>query len=326
MRFGGRKLTEWNLDHAMARSILHSLSSEAWALARRQHGVIARRQLLALGYSPIAIEHRIKRGRLHPVRRGVYAIGRPELTRLGHWMAAVLSCGPDAMLSHGSGGALMDIASEPEGPIAVSIPASQPRAPADLVVHRRSAKVIATATRHRGIPVTGVVITFLDLATELGRGELEAAINAADKHDLIAPDVLRSALERWSGHPGVRPLRQVLDRATFTLTDSELERLFLPIARGVGLPEPLTRVLLNGFRVDFFWPKLGLVVETDGLRYHRTPQQQARDTIRDHAHLAAGLTPVRFTHGQIRYHPGYVRSRLTAVVRVLTARTSRLEA
>jgi len=107
----------------------------------------------------------------------------------------------------------------------------------------------------------------------------------------------------------------VLDRATFTLTDSELERRFLPIVRRVGLPKPATRQWVNGHRVDFLWPELGLVVETDGLRYHRTATQQARDTVRDNAHRAAGLVPVRFTHAQVRYEPGYVEEILAAVTR-----------
>jgi very-short-patch-repair endonuclease len=97
------------------------------------------------------------------------------------------------------------------------------------------------------------------------------------------------------------------------LTDSELERRFLPIAARAGLPAPHTRVRLNGFKVDFFWPDLGLVVETDGLRYHRTPAEQARDRLRDQAHIVAGLTPIRFTHEQIVYEPGHVRAILGAV-------------
>src|SRR4051794_12349880 len=70
------------------------------------------------------------------------------------------------------------------------------------------------------------------------------------------------------------------------------------MAARAGLPRPQTQIYLNGFRVDFYWPDLGLVVETDGLRYHRTPQQQARDRLRDQAHAASGLTPLRFTHAQ----------------------------
>ncbi len=65
-------------------------------------------------------------------------------------------------------------------------------------------------------------------------------------------------------------LRRVLDARTFVLTDSELERMMLPLIRRAGLPLPRTGVMLNGFKVDFFWPEIGLVVETDGLRYHRT--------------------------------------------------------
>jgi very-short-patch-repair endonuclease len=85
----------------------------------------------------------------------------------------------------------------------------------------------------------------------------------------------------------------------------------------VGLPMPLTRQHLNGFRVDFFWPDLGLVVETDGLRYHRTPAQQARDQLRDQAHTMAGLTPLRFAHAQVRFEPEYVRKTLARVARRL---------
>src|SRR5258705_13201472 len=80
-----------------------------WSLTQKQHGVVARRQLLALGLTADAIKHRLKRGRLHPVFRGVYAVGRPELSRHGRWMAAVLSCGRRAALSHESAAALWGV-------------------------------------------------------------------------------------------------------------------------------------------------------------------------------------------------------------------------
>ena len=142
-------------------------------------------------------------------------------------------------------------------------------------------------------------------------------MNEADKLGLVEPEELRAALDAVDARPGVRPLRRLLDRLTFTLTDSESERLFLAIARRAGLPKPHTQSLLNGFRVDFYWPELGLVVETDGLTYHRTPAQQARDRLRDQAHTAAGLTCLRFTHAQIRYEPGSVERTLSSVARRL---------
>jgi very-short-patch-repair endonuclease len=172
-------------------------------------------------------------------------------------------------------------------------------------------------TRMQGVPVTTVHRTLLDLAATIGVRRLEAAINQADKLDLTNPESLRLALHRYSGRPGAATLRHILDRRTFVLTDSELERRFLPIARRAGLPLPRTGEWLNGFRVDFYWPDLGLVVETDGLRYHRTPAQQARDRLRDQTHTAAGFTPLRFTYAQVRYESPHVQSTLAAVARQL---------
>jgi Protein of unknown function (DUF559) len=115
----------------------------------------------------------------------------------------------------------------------------------------------------------------------------------------------------------VGSLRSLLSDLTFRLTDSELERRFLRLAVTIGLPAPETGGWLNGFKTDFFWPELGLVVETDGLRYHRTPARQARDRRRDQAHAAAGLTSLRFTHAQVRFEPDQVREVLLAVARRL---------
>ncbi len=254
--------------------------------------------------------------------RGVYAVGRPELTLHGRWMAAVLACGQGAILSHGSAAALWGILPERGGSIEVSVPTVSAHRFAGVRVHRRKGLGSADVTCHMGIPVTTLVLTLIDLASRFDLPRLERAVNEADRLDLIDPSALRAALDAYAGRPGVARLRELLDRRTFRLTDSDLERLFLPLVAQAGLPLPLTRQRLNGFRVDFFWPDLRLVVETDGLRYHRTPAQQARDQIRDQAHLVAGFTPLRFTHGQVRYEADYVRSTLRAVARRLEAEST----
>jgi len=141
---------------------------------------------------------------------------------------------------------------------------------------------------------------------ELPENRLERAINEADKRDVIDPDALRKALEGYAGQPGVRPLRRILDKHTFRLSDDELELLFRPLVAVAGLPTPLTREIVNEFEVDFYWPDLGLVVETDGWRYHRTPAAQTRDALRFQTHTAAGLTPLRFSHYQVKYEPRHV--------------------
>jgi very-short-patch-repair endonuclease len=232
-------------------------------------------------------------------------------------MAAVLSCGPVAALSHHSAGGLLGICVEHDAVIHVSVVASSARRRPGIRVHRRPSLGPVDLARHAGIPVTRPVRTLLDLATVLGPRPLEAAVNAAANLDLIDPESLRAALDSRAGQPGVVPLRRLLDRHTSRLTDSELERLFLRLVRRSGLPPPVTRQRLNEFRVDFVWPAFGLVVEADSLRYHRTPGQQKRDRERDQAHTAVGLTPLRFTHAQVRYEPKHVEATLIAVARRL---------
>ena len=170
------------------------------------------------------------------------------------------------------------------------------------------------------IPVTSPVQTLVDLATELQPIALERAINNADKRDLVDPDELRSELVRFRGEPGVRPLRMLLDRLSFRLSDSDLEIYFRRIVSMSKLPIPLSKQVVNNFEVDFFWAELGLVVETDGLRYHRTPSAQTRDARRDRAHVMAGMTPLRFTHYEVRYEPDRVSRSLTKTIAMLRRR------
>jgi very-short-patch-repair endonuclease len=276
---------------------------------------VTRAQLLALGLTEKAIKRRIANRRLHPVWRGVYALGRPDLSREGRWLAAVLACGPEAVLSHGSAAALWGIGEYERGPVEVSVPNRTARRRPGIRARRRSRLAPDDVTAHRGIPVTGPVRTLIDLASCVGAAALERAVNEAANLDLVTPDALREALEDRAGQRGVRRLRVLLDRRTFRLTRSELERRFLAIVADAGLAPPETRAWLNGFEVDFYFPAAGLVVETDGLRFHRTPAQQARDRLRDQAHAVAGLRTLRFTHEQVRYERRYVRDTLRSVAR-----------
>lgn len=282
----------------------------ALEVAGRQHGVIAREQLLAVGLNKDAIQHRIQTGWLHPVRRGVYAVGQSELTPHGQWMSAVLGCGRGAALSHLSAAALWEIWTGDEEVIHVSVAGGRYRQQPGVAAHRRYALTPEELTEHCGIPVTSPTCTLIDISLWLSPWALERALMEADRLDLVTPAQVRAGLARVRSRPGMAPLRKLLDRHSYVLTDSDLEQRFVPLATGAGLPAPLTQQIVNGYRVDFYWPDLGLVVETDGLRYHRTPAQQARDRLRDQAHTAAGLTPLRFTHGQVRYEPGYVRATL----------------
>lgn len=183
------------------------LAGRVWRLARQQHGVVALFQLLALGYTMSAVKHRVAKGRLHPVRRGVYAVGRPDLTREGEWMAAVLSCGPEAVLSHQSAAALWRLRPDRDGAIHVTTPPHADHRQARLIAHRRHTLRASDKTRCRWIPVTTPVQTLFDIASHVPTPVLEAAVNEADKLDLVDPERLRSEIEARNGQRGVPHLR-----------------------------------------------------------------------------------------------------------------------
>jgi hypothetical protein len=295
----------------MEGSALETRSSRAWALARAQQWVVTRHQLLGLGFSAKAIEHRLRIGRLFRAARGVYLVGWNSLTPERRWMVAVLACGEKACLSHLSAAALWGIESEPRGRVDVTVRRRCELKRPGIRVHSRWALARNRVTAHRDIPVTKPDQTLIDIALELPMDRLERAVNEADKKDLIDPENLRDACDDHAGEPGVKPLRTLLDKDTFVLSDTKLEVLFRPIAAAAGLPPEMTKHVVNEYEVDFYWHSLGLVVETDGLRYHRTAIAQRRDAIRDNEHVASGYTRLRFTHWQVKYEPAYVRAILT---------------
>jgi very-short-patch-repair endonuclease len=239
-------------------------------------------------------------------------------------MAALLACGadvdmdgrvqlrpdrrptPPVVLSHESAAALLAIGPEPAGAVEVSTTLTARHRVPGVKLHRRPALRADSVGYCQGIPITSSVQTLIDLATRHGRAAMERSINEADKLGLVRTDDLRKALDHHPGEPGVARLRTILDRRTFRYTRTELERAFIPLARQAGLPLPRTSVYVTGHEVDFYFPHLGLVVETDGLTYHRTPAQQAKDRERDQDHSAAGLFPLRFTHDQIKFEPDHV--------------------
>jgi hypothetical protein len=221
-----------------------------WALVRRQHGVIARRQLLELALTREAIKHRIAKGRLHPLWPQVYAVGSPHVTPLGLYMAAVLTCGEGAVLSHESAAQLWSIRPLRQHVIEVSLPSNRDPRRKCIPVHRRTD--LGEPRHKQGIPVTSPIQTLIDLAPRLSENELERAINEADKLGLASPEQIRRAV---SGVHGAGRLRRLLDRQTFVLTDTDLEATLRPdrqegrfaeAADAGGGQRPPRRLLLRG--------------------------------------------------------------------------------
>jgi very-short-patch-repair endonuclease len=255
--------------------------------------------------TPAAIRQRRLNGRLHEVHRGVYAVGRLELSRYGELMAAVLACGPGARLSHQSAAELWRIRGRVGGPIHVAVPGDVPRRRPGIAAHRCLDR---QPRRLHRIPVADPISVLIDLAAEMPTDDVEDAVNEADRLDLIRTRRLRPALNHELSRPGVGRLKRILDAQTFSRAANALERRFLSIVRDAGLPAPDTQRRLGRYRVDFFWPDLGLVVETDSLRHHRTAAEQAVDLGRDQDHARAGLRSLRFTHAQVFHRPDQVRA------------------
>jgi very-short-patch-repair endonuclease len=271
---------------------------EIAALAGDQHGVVARSQLLHAGLTAEAIKRRVRAGRLHRVHAGVYAVGHRVLTREGRWMAAVLACGPKAVLSHATAAAAWDLR-RAGTVIHVTVPGrGGGKAPRGVRLHRSPTLTPAEITDYRGIPVTRVARTIIDLARIVSEDELERIVDLADEHGLVDFAALRSARSAC--------LKAVLKNYDPAPTRSEMERRFRRLCKRHGLPLPETNALIEGYLVDFVWRDVRLIVEIDGYKYHRAPRRFERDREQDVNLGGKGWRTLRFTWRQIMHREAWV--------------------
>lgn len=272
-------------------------------LAGRQHGVVARRQLIALGLSSGSIDHRLATGRLHLVYRGVYAVGHPRLTVRGKWMAAVLTCGEDTILSHRSAGAHWGIAPYAGRWIDVTAPGTRRSRRTGLIIHGGRLEEEERMMRD-GIPVTSVARTLLDLAEVVDRRRLVRAFERADRLELLDLRAVERVCQRSRGRHGLGSLLGLLPNLKPPPhTRSELERRFLDLCRDFGLPAPIVNATVAGFEVDALWPHAKLIVELDGYEFHRTRAAFERDRARDAVLQARGHRVVRLTQRRLTNEP-----------------------
>jgi very-short-patch-repair endonuclease len=287
------------------------------AIAARQHAVVTAAELAGAGLGERAIERRLEDGRLRRLHRGIY-LAAPLPAPLTPEMAAVLACGPTAVLSHGSAAALWAI--RPQTPatvdvIEVTVVGPRVRARPGIAVHRARRLDPRDRTRRHGIPVTGPARTLLDLAAGLPARELDRAVEQAQVLRLVTRGALLATLARASGHHGAPALRaaaHVNQAAAFTR--SEAEAHLLELIRAADLPAPRTNVRIAGYEVDFLWPAERLVIEVDGFAYHATRQAFERDRLRDGKLQARGLRVMRVTWQQITGTPESLIARIAAAL------------
>jgi very-short-patch-repair endonuclease len=304
-----------NIGHRGSESAPRLRDAEIAALAQRQHGVVSRTQLRALGLADPAITKRAARGRLHRVHRGVYAVGHPVLAARGRWMAAVLAAGPHAVLSHASAAALWELRASAAVIVDVTIAGGGSRKRPRLRIHR-ARDLTGQTTTHDGIRVTTPARTILDLAATLQRRPLERLLDQAESARLTDIASLAALARAHAGHRGAGKLLATLTTHApgTTLTKSELEERFLTLCRDHGLPQPLVNHDIEGFEVDFSFPQARLLVEADSWRWHRSREAFERDRHRDAAHARAGYRTLRFTHIQISTDPNTVAQTVRAAL------------
>jgi very-short-patch-repair endonuclease len=259
------------------------------AVAGRQHGLITTAQLIAAGLTHPAIAARVKARRLHPLHRGVYAVGHNRLSQHAQWLGAVLAAGDGAALSHLAAARHWNIWRRQHEGIDVIAP-GQRRARAGFTIHRCRTLDPRDVTRYRDIPTTTVPRTLVDLAATLTAHQLANVIHEAAFRNRFDERATRRAMERAGGRD-LRNLHAALQAhaSGSAGTRSDLEDQFL--AQTTTQPRVNTKI-----EVDFYWPEQHLAVEIDGPGHDR-PRTKAEDARRDAALRSAGIEVVRLPSG-----------------------------
>jgi very-short-patch-repair endonuclease len=218
-------------------------------------------------------------------------------------MAAVLAGGPEAVLSHWAAAALWELRPNPSRPFDVTAPGRTRKGPGGVRLHRVRQLHPEDRAVIDGIPVTALHRTLLDYA-EISRHQyLRLALEAAERRELLDGRKLEALYERSRGRRGLKPLRAAVAelRGPTPWTQSELERAFLALIRGAGLPEPRCNVLVEGFLVDCWWPTHRLVVEIDGYAFHKSRVQFEENRLRDTKLQLEGIRVLRVTQPRIEF-------------------------
>jgi very-short-patch-repair endonuclease len=249
-------------------------AAAAW-IAANQHGVITLTQLKTVGLSDTQVRNRVRKGQLHRIHRGVYAVGHAGLSPHGMWRAAVLAYEPEAWLSHRSAAELWDLLPQEGGLIHVIVRRGVSGRPG-IRLHRSPSLPKSDLTIRQGIPVTTPARALRDLKR------------------IVAPAVYRRARRQ------AEFLKLPLGDTPTDHTRSDPEWDFLRLCRRHHLPAPEVNVRVGRFTVDFLWPAERLVVETDAWATHGGEQGFHDDRGRDLELRALGYRVLRFTDHQVR--------------------------
>lgn len=265
---------------------MRSEEAAVMLVAARQQGVVSLTQCLDAGMSRDRVFARVRSGHWCRVHRGVYAIGAAPLSELGRHLAATLAVGEAGALSHLSAAAHWNLRACPAGPPHVVSPTKRRRRE-DLAIHWTRDLPPADVCRRRGVRVTSLGRTLVDVADLLDLAAMEHALRAAERIHGFGRETLRPIHGRH-GTPRLHGRAEVLR--------GELERLFLHRVLEAGLSRPELNVPWGPYELDALWRGPQVAVEIDDFETHRTRDAFDADRVRDRVLRVAGLQPVRVTH------------------------------
>jgi hypothetical protein len=281
-------------------------------LANAAHGQVTRAELVRAGVTASQIRQRLHKGALFVEYPGVYRVGHRAPSLEARYMAAVLACGEGALLSGRAAAYLLGILKGPPPPPEVTVPSIRR---VKGVTTRRSPRMDARdATTWRGIPVTTVPRTLVELAAVLSEDELARACHEAGVRHGTTPAHVGAVLARRRNSPGAAKLRRIL-HGEVRVTLSKLERKFLERLRQAGLPLPETNRPAGGRHVDCRWPELHVTVELDSYTYHRSRHAWERDRRREREAYARGDEFRRYTYGDVYERPEPMLAELRLLLR-----------
>ena len=274
--------------------------------------MVTRRQLLAAGVAAWEIQHRLGTGALIGVHRGVYRVGHVAPSLEARYLAPVLACGAGADLSGRAAGYLLGLlkgrAPDPE------VTAPTERTVKGVRTRRSRPRSPIERTIWRGVPVTSVARTLVDLAAELDEAELARACHEAGVRFRTTPAQVEEVLAQQPRSPGAGKLRRIM-RGEVRVTLSRLESRFLERLRDAELPLPETNRLAGGRRVDCRWPERRLSVELDSYRYHSSRRAWEQDRRREREARARGDEFRRYTRDEVFEDPRLMLAELRALLR-----------
>jgi hypothetical protein len=304
--------------------------SDLAALATHQHGVVSMEQLRERGHAKSTVIEWVASGRLHPMHRGVYAVGHRRLSWHSHCWAALLAAEPNetddivwpAVASHGSAAYLWGIFRYAPQTIDVTAPTRR-RAKRDFRVHFSSILVPEDRQQREGIRVTSVPRTLLDLAVKARPASLEHFLERTEELGLFDLHALQATLDRAGGHRGRGRLRRAVAiyEPDPAFTRSRIEKRFLALVRQAELPLPAVNCAVAGLELDAYWERERFAVELDIFETHGSRAAFERDREREEDLLTLSIETMRVTGPRLKREP---RALIERVARHLARRRREL--